>query len=316
VGDSADFYELCSGRDAITGEPLSDLQRIFSGIGLVITNRAAIGSVFNHIKEYKNIVESYVVSGTEAYKNSSIFKNSHIPVSIRSAMYERVGDLSLLERESSEFLSLFPKTADTSSSQILGNFENSLQKQFNKNLPDYFNAIGVPEELARSRMNLVVDYLQTLPGVKDNPEKIANYLMGFDFSKPVNIVKVPAGSRFISWHLPGEVNPKFYTLPGMSPSDVGLATEKVIGDGVLMARTPHVYEVTQDTFMLASTAQFANDYWSFKNLPPHIIDTMPPFDDSFSGWYRHYLEKTGAFDFLPGGGPQYVMDSKYTKLVP
>jgi hypothetical protein len=312
AGDVADFYELSTGLDAVSGKQLSGLERVLAGVGLVIGSRALWSGALKYGGEFVQSIKGYVNAGAE----------SHLKFSkgLTSPSYNYFSKSAFLARHSDEAVKAVPISNAGLYGDVEKSFSKTLENATGKNMDGFFEATGVAPDLARPRLQVATDFYETLPSFKGNSVDIGKQLVGIDFSKPVGLLEVRKGERFIAWDVPGGELGNYLTKPGFSPSEIGIAASEGVG-GVIMAKVPTVYEATEDMLVLASHANFAFDSWSFKAIANHA-GTLPkeqaekllsylPKSINFDGTA---LTKTGV-DYVPGGGPQFAVDpSKFKKV--
>ena len=89
------------------------------------------------------------------------------------------------------------------------------------------------------------------------------YKLGIDFSKPVRILHVKKGDKFIQYQIPGAPQGNFYALEGTTPSELGISEWGYDSEYELtVKKRARIYIATKDFKVLASYAAAVVDDWS------------------------------------------------------
>lgn len=83
--------------------------------------------------------------------------------------------------------------------------------------------------------------------------RISSHLNGINFSRPVTVSSLPAGSRVVQYQVPGAPVGNYFAPVGTPGSQLGMYTG---------GRIPQVYETTSKVKLLQSTADKVIDDWS------------------------------------------------------
>ena len=103
-----------------------------------------------------------------------------------------------------------------------------------------------------SRQSTANSYYKTL-GWDD--AKIASHMSGIDFSKPVEIVTLPKGTKVVQYQIPGNPVGGYFAPVGTSAESLGISSA---------GRNPIIYKTTENISVLRTTAA---DTSKSTNLP-------------------------------------------------
>ncbi len=97
-------------------------------------------------------------------------------------------------------------------------------------------------------------------------DAIADHLKGIDFTKPVEVVKIPKGTEVIQYQVPGGRQGSYYAFAGTRPDQIGIASQgKSRITGEIVDKVATRYKLKGDVEMLRSTAASITDTWSIPN---------------------------------------------------
>jgi hypothetical protein len=120
--------------------------------------------------------------------------------------------------------------------------------------------------------------------------QIPGHLNGIDFTKPVDVVKLPKGTVLEQWQVPGGPQGNYYAPPGTLASELGISPQGTIrATGEVVNKVSTRYVVTEDVQVLRSTAKDILDTWS---VPGQTVQTL-------GGGTQYMSSKVGSF--IPGG---------------
>lgn len=83
-------------------------------------------------------------------------------------------------------------------------------------------------------------------------ERIANHLQGIDFSQPVEVTTIPAGTQVVQYQIPGAPVGNYFAPVGTPANSLGIYTSGRVGS---------IFTATEDTTVLRSTAASVNNTW-------------------------------------------------------
>lgn len=137
--------------------------------------------------------------------------------------------------------------------------------------------------VVRARILEALRFLET-SFAKMSDEAIVSRLKAIDFSKPVEVVELPAGTQLIAYR-PAGSGGSFFSVPGTPMDRLGISTA---GRDFLR------YQTTRPVKVLRSRAAAANDTWTPGRSPT----------------FRQVRTAGGLFDTgerVGGGGLQYIL---------
>ncbi|TMQ25575.1 MAG: hypothetical protein E6J90_05695 [Deltaproteobacteria bacterium] len=115
-------------------------------------------------------------------------------------------------------------------------------------------------------------------------ERIEGHLRGIDFSRPVEVTKIPKGTLIQQTQPPGAPQGSYYAPPGTEPSKLGISPKGDLrgpdGDTVVghVDKSTRLYVTTEDIVVLKSWAAEINDTWSMHDVGTSSRDGTPiPF---------------------------------------
>ena len=89
------------------------------------------------------------------------------------------------------------------------------------------------------------------------------YLHGMDLSKPVEIMHIKVGDRFIQYQVPGAPQGNFYAREGSTPSQLGISPMGYDAQSKMNVRKQkRTYEAVKEVDALSSYAAPVVDDWS------------------------------------------------------
>jgi hypothetical protein len=209
-------------------------------IGMVGLGVVALGAeAFNVTMEIKYFAQGIIDAGSE---NELMDAGKHLSKAIAIVGVDVVIAI-LLKKATIKIREPRMKQIDAEVSQnrLFGKYDPKTAQTHLKPDPKK-PAAAVAMETIASKRKLANDYYKKL-GWPD--ERIDSHLAGIDFSKPVELVNIPKGTKLVQYQIPGSPTGKYFAPPGTAPETIGVNPA---------GRTPLIYETTQDVTVLKSVA--------------------------------------------------------------
>jgi hypothetical protein len=123
-------------------------------------------------------------------------------------------------------------------------------------------ALRVTDEVIAERTRIATEFY-TSQGF--DAASIPDHLKGIDFSQPVEVVPLPAGTRVIQYQVPGGRQGSYYAPVGTPPGNLGIAAQGTDrATGAIVDKVANVYVLTEEVSVLRSSANAVNDTWSIR----------------------------------------------------
>ena len=97
--------------------------------------------------------------------------------------------------------------------------------------------------------------------------KIAGHLQGIDFSKPVELVELPAGKTAGQLQANPAWKGNYFAEPGTDATKLGINPQGKLPDGIVVDKTETIYSTIEQTTVLRSSAAPVKDTWSVPEAP-------------------------------------------------
>jgi RHS repeat-associated protein len=115
--------------------------------------------------------------------------------------------------------------------------------------------VATVDEVLLAERRSVAEQFYRQRGVDE--DRIAAHLRGVDFSKPVDVVRLPKGTELIQYQLPGGSRGSYFAPPGTPGNQLGFYTS---------GRQATVYVTTEEVEVLRSFAASTVDDWSMQEF--------------------------------------------------
>lgn len=117
------------------------------------------------------------------------------------------------------------------------------------------------------KLRLAYEYYTSLGWPKG---RIQSHMDGIDFTKPVELVEIPANKDFSQYQAPGGDKGLYFAKPSAKATELGINPRAELPDGTIVNKTKELYTSTTKQTVLKSTARSdIKDTWSVKSEPPY-----------------------------------------------